>query len=37
MLHIYEVWKCSYAKDIIKGGPMICMMFSMDGKRQEGK
>jgi hypothetical protein len=31
------MWKCSYAKDIIKGGPMMWMSCAMDGNRQKEK
>ncbi len=28
-----SIWKCSYADDIIEGGPMIWVSFTMDGNR----
>jgi hypothetical protein len=32
-----SIWKCSYADDIIEGGPMMWMSSIMDGNRQKGK
>jgi ABC-type transporter Mla MlaB component len=28
-----SIYKCSYANDIIKGGPMMWLSFTMDGNR----
>ncbi len=28
-----SIWKCSYADDIIEGGLMIWMSFTMDGNK----
>jgi hypothetical protein len=31
------IWKCSDADDTIGKGPMMWMLFTMDGNKQEGK